>query len=235
VLLVNGAQPDSPIVLSGAAVGGWLGGTGLVGTLTASGALGKTIAPGNGGPGILGTSNVLLNSSTTFVVKLNGATAGSGYSQLNVNGSVSLNDAALSVALGFTPAIRDSFIIVSNDGSEAVSGTFSGLPEGAVLNLAGLPFRISYAGGTGNDIVLTRISPPAAFTSIMNLAGGQVQLQATGGRSGFAYTIQAATNLNPLVQWSNIGSAVPDSGGAITFTDANASLFPTRFYRALSP
>ncbi len=122
-----------------------------------------------------------------------------------------------------------------NDGSDAVSGTFSHLAEGAVLNVAGLPFQISYAGGSGNDVVLTRISPPSGFASITNLGSGRMQLQATVGLPGFTYTVQAATNLNPVISWSSIGSALPDTGGAFSFIDTNALLFPTRFYRVLSP
>ena len=34
--------------------------------------------------------------------------------------------------------------------------TFTGLAQGASLTLNGMTFQISYAGGTGNDVVLTR-------------------------------------------------------------------------------
>ena len=39
-------------------------------------------------------------------------------------------------------------------------GTFTGKPEGAVVFADGQPFTISYTGGTGNDVVLTRVVPP---------------------------------------------------------------------------
>jgi autotransporter-associated beta strand protein len=124
-LLVNGSQPGSPIVLSP----GQLGGTGTVGTVTFSGFSTCRLAPGNGGPGILSCSNVTLTGVTTFAAELNGTVAGSGYDQLNVSGSVALNNATLSVTLGYTPAVGDSFVIIKNDGSDAVIGTFGGLPE----------------------------------------------------------------------------------------------------------
>ena len=55
------------------------------------------------------------------------------------------------------PACGDRFVIVNNDGTDAVTGTFAGLAEGATLSLAGKPFRITYAGGDGNDVELIRL------------------------------------------------------------------------------
>jgi fibronectin-binding autotransporter adhesin len=233
-LVVNGAQPASPIVLSGPSAC-FLSGTGAVGTITASSSSSATLWPGGASPGILTASNVTLNSSVFLRIRLNGPGAGAGYDQLNVNGSVSLSNAILQVTLGFTPAVGESFVLVNNDGSDAVNGTFGGLPEGAVLNVSGVPFRISYTAGSGNDVVLTRISPPTAFDAISVLTNASTHLQATGALAGFSYFIQAATNLNPVIQWTNVGSVVPGSNGIVSFTDTNAPLFPMRFYRMLSP
>ena len=229
-MYINGNQPSSPIVLNSGA----LGGNGKVGNITATGAGLVNLLPA-GSSGILTCSNVALSSTTTFQVQINGTAPGSGYDQLNVNGSVALSNALLNVMLGFTPAIGSSFVIVANDGTDPVIGTFSGLAEGSVLNVSGFAFQLSYAGGSGNDVTLTRISPPARFQSIARLPNAQIQIQATGGLSGFSYSIQAATNLIPVVQWSNLGAAVADSGGHFLFTDTNAALFRARFYRAVSP
>jgi len=227
-LRVNGSQPASPIAVSAAT----LAGAGTVGPITASNS--AALAPGSS-PGILSCSNVALNPGVTLSVELNGVAAGSGYDQINVSGSVSLNNAGLLVSAGFTPAVGNSFVIINNDGADAVIGTFNSRPEGAVINVAGNAFQISYTGGTGNDVVLTRLSPPARFDAITRLANAQMQLHATGGLSGFSYTIAAATNLNPVIQWSNLGTVLANGSGQFSFTDTNAPLFPMRFYRALSP
>lgn len=42
-------------------------------------------------------------------------------------------------------------VIIDNKGTAPVSGTFDGLPEGASVG----PFRLTYNGGDGNDVVLT--------------------------------------------------------------------------------
>lgn len=235
LLLVNGTQPASPIVLNGATASSSLGGTGTVGTITASGSFFEILAPGTDVPGILTCSNVTLNAPTHFRVRLNGTMAGTGYDQLNVTGTVNLAGASLSVVVEFNPALNNTFTIINNDGGDAVTGMFSELPEGAIVNGSGKSFQITYSGGDGNDVVLTRISPPARFASITALNNGAIQLQVTGGLSGFSYTIEAATNLNPVIQWSNLGAALANPSSVISFTDTNAPLFPMRFYRVLSP
>ncbi|MBY0527486.1 MAG: Ig-like domain-containing protein [Gemmataceae bacterium] len=46
-----------------------------------------------------------------------------------------------------------------------INGHFLGLPEGAVLLLDGRVFRITYQGGTGNDVVLSEVSPISDMTT----------------------------------------------------------------------
>jgi fibronectin-binding autotransporter adhesin len=154
-LLVNGSQGSSAVSLNG----GTLGGTGTVGAITST-ASGGTVSPGQGGPGILNSGSVNWSSgSPAFVVQLNGTTAGSGYDQLNVIGTVNLSGATLSGTLGFSPALGTSFTIINNDGADPITGTFAGLPEGSSVVLSGQSFQISYVGGTGNDVVLTVAAP----------------------------------------------------------------------------
>jgi uncharacterized repeat protein (TIGR01451 family) len=153
-LLVTAAAPTMAASLTA----GTLGGTGRVGALTATGG---TVAPGlAAGAGILSSANVSLNASTTAAIDLNGTTVGTGYDQVDATGTVTLGGAALTVTLGFVPPPFSTFIIVNNDGVDAVSGTFAGLPQGARLTVGGTGFSISYAGGTGNDVVLTALPPP---------------------------------------------------------------------------
>jgi autotransporter-associated beta strand protein len=230
-LYVNGSQPASPILLSG----GNLYGTGTVGTITVSTPTVKTLWPGPG-VGILNASNVSMDLSTLFNIELDGPAVGSGYGQLNVHGSVSLNNATLSVLLGasFTPAVGESFTIINNDGQDPVTGTFNGLPEGASFTVGGAQFSIVYDGGDGNDVVIYRGNPPARMTSVTSLTNKFAQIQGVG-ISNLTYTIQAATNLNPTVKWTNVGVAPANASGIFSFTDTNAPLFPMRFYRAITP
>lgn len=62
-----------------------------------------------------------------------------------------------------------TYLLIANDGTDAVVGTFAGLPEGSVITSNGQRFQISYVGGTGNDVVLTALATPAvpALDSLM--------------------------------------------------------------------
>ena len=55
---------------------------------------------------------------------------------------------------GFPPSNGDTFTILSNDGTDAVVGSFSGVVQGATVDVAGKTFTISYRGGDGNDVVV---------------------------------------------------------------------------------
>jgi autotransporter-associated beta strand protein len=75
--------------------------------------------------------------------------------RLSVGGTVTL---AGSLELVVPPGTSGggSFVILNNRGSAPISGTFAGLPEGAQFSAGGLTWQITYTGGDGNDVVLTR-------------------------------------------------------------------------------
>src|SRR5204862_6793724 len=53
------------------------------------------------------------------------------------------------------PSTGQQFIIINNDGVDAIAGTFAGLPDNSTLTANNLQFRIDYDSGTGNDVMLT--------------------------------------------------------------------------------
>jgi hypothetical protein len=133
----------------------------------------------------LGTGSLTLNSGSTFGVELNGNTVGTQYDQLNVTGSVNLGGATLNVVCGFPPSNGDTFTILSNDGTDAVVGSFSGLSEGATVDVAGKTFTISYRGGDGNDVAAgsttVRVLPILTFAasgSSVSESAGDVAIEA---------------------------------------------------------
>lgn len=126
------------------------------GTLTGSGTV-PAVTVSSGGhldPTALSTDNLSLAAGSQFTAALDGTTAGVSYSQATVTGSVDVSGSTLATGMGYTPTLGDTFTIVDNDGSDAVVGTFSGLAEGATFTSGSRLLRISYIGGTGNDIVL---------------------------------------------------------------------------------
>ncbi len=139
--------------------GGVLGGSGtIIGPVIAG--LGSHVYPGNS-PGIINTGDFTLNSAATLDIEIGGLGSNPGvdYDQVNVSGSVTLNG-ILNVTefSSFNPG--QQFTIINNDGSDAIVGTFSGLPEASTIVVGGSQVRISYVGGDGNDVVLTSLAPP---------------------------------------------------------------------------
>jgi uncharacterized repeat protein (TIGR01451 family) len=148
--------------------GGTLGGARTI-TNTVTINSGGRLSPGSS-TAILHTGSLSFTTGSTLAIEINGATAGAQYDQVNVTGGVTLGDATLTVALGFTPIAGETFTIIANDLSDAVVGTFSGLPEGSIVATGAGRFRISYAGGTGNDVTLTALNVPPAIAKSFGVA-----------------------------------------------------------------
>ncbi len=180
-------------------------------------AAGASVSPGLS-PGIINTGNLTLGAGTTTNMELNGTTVGTQYDQLNVTGTVNIDaTAALNVSLGFTPTAGNSFTIINNDGADAVTGTFQGLPEGTVFYIGMTSFRISYVGGTGNDVVLTVVNLCNAVsipTNITTLTGNSVVVpvnvdNTTGNglySTDFTLTYNQAVINTPVVLIGSVGN-----------------------------
>src|SRR5262249_11959754 len=132
---------------------GTLGGTGRTGSVTV--ASGGNVNPGLS-PGILNTGSLATAGTGNLTFELNGTTVGTQYDQLNVTGTVNLAATpTLTVLTGFTPPANTQFIIINNDGADPVVGTFASVPAG---------FTINYAGGDGNDVVLSTVGVDTTTT-----------------------------------------------------------------------
>jgi hypothetical protein len=105
--------------------------------------------------------NGLINGANTIPFRLtfdNVSASSVINSQLNVTGTVNLGGASLgaSISPGFTPTVGQQFTLINNDGVDPVVGTFAAAPQGGTVSISGQNFTISYIGGTGNDVVLTK-------------------------------------------------------------------------------
>jgi autotransporter-associated beta strand protein len=158
ILQVDG-KIGSAVVKNGAT----LAGKGVVGAVTVE--TGGTLAPG-ASAGRLSTGNLVLKGE--FALELGGTTPGTQYDQVKVTGTVTLTGSTLSAALtgGFQPSKTTSqtFVVIDNNGADAVVGTFARGPgvsgavtEGTSVVFNGRFFEVSYTGGTGNDVTLTSL------------------------------------------------------------------------------
>lgn len=150
------------------------------GTLNLTGSLSKALTiqngatcniDGIGAAATINTGSLDIQSGGTFGIEIR---TGS-YDQDNMNdaaGTVTLGG-ALNLSLACSPAKGDSFIIISNGGPSAVSGTFSNAASGITANNGGTiyAFLVNYAGGDGNDVVLTCQGTAWVWTGLDNQNG----------------------------------------------------------------
>ena len=156
--------------------GATLGGNGTVGAVKV--AAGGRLAPGNNEfvTAVLSTGDLTFESAgAQLSIDLRDGAPGSGFDQLAVTGTVTLNGANLTGSLltGFQPTINDLFFVILNDGVDAVTDTFV---QGNLILIDGAPFEINYTGNAqaatvtgGNDVVLRFI--PEHATGMLLLAG----------------------------------------------------------------
>ena len=220
------ATGSGPVTVeSGAAVGG----SGRIGgALTVE--AGALVTPGTS-TGTLTVGSVNLDPNANFAVELagGGGVAGVDFDQLVVTAGASL-DGTLNVSLAspFTPSLGQSFEIIDVGG--ALSGAFSGLPQGALVgSFGGTDLFIDYASGDGNDV------------SLLATVAGDFDLNF--GVDGFDFlTWQRGASPNPMSQsdlnaWqTNYGmvaplaasaTVVPEPGGLLILA-LGAMLFPLR-------
>ena len=109
----------------------------------------------------VGTATVTLPNAMSFNAMINGNTAGTGYDQVVVNGTVNIAGATLTLNAGGAVPTGTEFVLISNDGEDAVTGTFDGLDEGDTIPGFSPPATITYVGGDGNDVAIVTVDPLA--------------------------------------------------------------------------
>ncbi len=145
------------------------------GDLTGSGSAssvdfrGGTFSPGAGNAsGRFTLAGPLKLQDATLSILMNNTQTATGYSQARA-ASVTLGpNVELQLVQNFDPAPGNNFQIVDVTGTQPVSGTFKDLPEGAKFIRGGHTYTITYKGGSGNDVVITRVTDdPRPFRRVM--------------------------------------------------------------------
>jgi autotransporter-associated beta strand protein len=205
------------------------------GTLELTGSLASQLIV-NGGTFGLGAStgnrtvsgNVTLNPGSKLRVRLNGATVGTQYDQLSITGSLVLGgDIEVLAAPGLI--FGTTFRVVNcTSGAATVTGVFSGKPASKSFRSGGYDWLISYSGGTGNDVVLTVVSPQQAwrydyFGTTNNTGSAADTFDSNGdGESNF---YEFATGQDPGAS-TKATPEISAFGGALelTYSRSNAAL-----------
>jgi autotransporter-associated beta strand protein len=143
---------------------------GTLGALTLEGAAEYLRAGSETSATGITTGGLTLPVAATTKVWLTGTTP-----RIAVNGSVHLAGAFAYSTSGSLPLPAPGngpalpLTIIDNDGTDPIAGTFADLPEGSRLTVGGRDYRVSYTGGTGNDMTLSAV---AATLMTYHLAEG---------------------------------------------------------------
>lgn len=174
---LESSLPTTPVNQTGGTLAG-------IGSVLGINNTAGTIQPGTGTTaGSFAVNGLTATPSTTFALSLHGTSPGKTHDTIGVTGTVNLGGAVFAPSIaGFKSAVGAAYTILSNDGTDPIVGTFAGLADNATFLIGTNQFRISYKGGTGNDVVIThlntnsafrerRISPPVAFGELVEVVG----------------------------------------------------------------
>jgi hypothetical protein len=129
---------------------------------------GGTLAPGASPGTTTIQGSYTLGAAGILDIDLNGPNAGTDFDQvIMTTGTLSLAGNLLA-HVGFTPALGSQFEIIDNQGANPVLGQFANAP-GGIYSVGAIQFSVNYAGGDGNDVVLTTTAVPEP--SILCLSG----------------------------------------------------------------
>jgi autotransporter-associated beta strand protein len=226
-LLLNGVSVSAVTVS-----GGTFGGSGVISNRV-------TISAGTNAPGSpVGiqtvVSNYTVSAGGALRISINGTNAGSQYSRVAVrggnSGTVTLAGALNVVAVPGL-ATNSTFVIVDNDGTDAVSGTFVGLANNATFFQSGYTWRISYVGGTGNDVTLTIL---AATQPVLETQWSAPSLTLSWPDWASAYSLYNSTSLAPSPVWVPVTN-IPVLNSNKLSVVLPASSSGNRFFRLMWP
>ncbi len=139
--------PASPPVAVSVECQGKMKGSGFMAALMRIRKCGK-IAPGNS-PGTMTIEGILELEPEAI---LEYETTPTEHDLIVVIGEVIIDRSFLEIYAAGTPS--GVLMIIDNDGTDPVGGTFEGLPEGTSLVIDGKTYLITYVGGDGNDVAL---------------------------------------------------------------------------------
>ena len=221
--------------------------------LNAEPTMGAFVAAGGewGGSGNTGDLTLESNSTMRAGASWETATHGRRFETIRVTGGVTIEGATLAlngmggvvidmIDGGTTPgpvAPGDEFVIIDNDGTDPVAGTFAPW-DGTVWHSffsdavtipanANVDYTVVYNGGDGNDVVVRAIPPGALTTTVLTTSppiGSQpsrLMATVTGGTetpSGVVKFFRVIGGIVGLPEWFHLGTVALNPAGVATIS-----------------
>jgi autotransporter-associated beta strand protein len=113
-----------------------------------------SVVPGQQG-GTLGCLSAQLTNGSTLRVNFYGPSQNGGDDRLALTSPGTVSNATLSAAFRYPAHEGDVITFWSTSFSGATKGNFAGWPEGATQTINGIPCRLTYLAGSGNNMTLT--------------------------------------------------------------------------------
>jgi autotransporter-associated beta strand protein len=190
-----------------------LSGKGSVGGITDKGGMVTPGSPGSSPGKLTSVGSVSFDSNSSYVVQINGITAGVTFDQLIVGltggppATATLGGAKLLTSFGYNAVVGDSYVLLHTTGG--VSGTFSDANGNTLHNLDtfvdnGRVYQIQY---TSTDVKITMV----AFVSTVSLSSN-INPSVIGQAVTFTATIGAPA------------PGAPNRGGTVIFFDGSTQL-----------
>ncbi len=207
-----------------------LSGTGtIVGTVNMG--VDANLNPGTS-PGIINTGNLVLNNNNNNF-EVNGPTPGTEHDMVVVIGTVTIQTGTtLNLLNGYANSETDEIILINNDGSDPIMGTFAGFEEGAVVNFGGFNGTISYVGGDGNDLVLSGVPAQRPFVTTWKTdnpgTSSDTQITIPTGTGAFNYTVDWGDGTTDTTVYTESTTHTYATAG--TYTVAISGSFPHIYF-----
>lgn len=165
-------------------------------------------------PGVITSGSLSLTSGSTLTAEVDGVTPGTEHDQYVVTGTVSLGGATLDAFGTITSSPGDTIVLIDNDLTDAVSGTFAGIANGDIVTINSEDFALFYDGGDGNDVVL--VAAPA--TNIVYVdddwSGTSNGADPDGAGPAVAFGLNAFDNITDALAAVDVGGTVYVFDGA---------------------
>jgi fibronectin-binding autotransporter adhesin len=197
---------------------------GLAGTMSGNGSFGGAgasggtttvngrLSPGIGGTETLSTGATTFNAGSTFETTINGTSS----SLLAVTGALTLNGSPSLVNLGAVPSVGTKYTIATYTG--ALTGTFTGVADGATTVISGIPFVVDYNDG-GNNVTLTvTVAPYESWASSFGLSAGSALRAADPDGDGISNLMEFYLDGNPTIAGQSILPELDASGANFVFS-----------------